>query len=98
MTNIKCLMTSCEYYHKGKKKCFADEIEVNDLAECLTYVTENKCDHILGTLPFYNRYTNDSADTLIFQSDIENEDSDIKKEDIEEKFDFCPKCGKKTWR
>jgi hypothetical protein len=90
-------MTSCEYYHKEKEKCFADEIEVNDLAECLTYVTKNTCNHVLGTNPFYDRYNNISADTLIYQSEIDDEYSRYTLDDITERFEYCPNCGRKNW-
>lgn len=97
MADIICKMTNCRYCNKVENKCMADRIEIDDLADCLTCVLEDTCNHILGTIPFYDRYTHYSADRLIYQSDIDDECPDVTIDDIEERFEYCPNCGRKNW-
>lgn len=97
MADIICKMTNCKYCNKAENKCIADRIEIDDLADCLTCVLEDTCNHILGTNPYYDRYSNQSADVLIYQSQIDDKYSRYTLNDINEKFEYCPNCGRKNW-
>lgn len=96
MTILECTMMSCQSFSQLEKRCLAEQIEIGGSAECRNYVSRNKCDHILGTIPAWHRPGDENSDHLIFQSTIDDEYSDIDRGDIEEYFDFCPKCGQRN--
>ena len=96
MQGIKCKVINCKYYDSEDKGCLSDTIQISDQAICLTQsIATQECDHIIGTMPAWHRPGDASSDILIFQSNIDDEYADVTRNDIEELFDYCPKCGTK---
>jgi hypothetical protein len=91
-TTILCKLHDCES-HNSDLYCTSSDILIDTNGNCQTY--RQKCDHIIGTIPAWHRPGDASSDILIFQSNIDVEDADVTLEDIEELFDYCPKCGTK---